>query len=81
MGRIGEVIARTWQTADKMKRFRGRLGEEKGDNDNLRVRRYIAKYTINPAIGHGMGHFVGSVEVLQDSIGSMLSLYQTYKIT
>ncbi|XP_070560375.1 urease subunit alpha-like isoform X2 [Ptychodera flava] len=63
MGRIGEVICRTWQTADKMKRFRGKLGIEKGDNDNVRVRRYIAKYTINPAIAHGMAHKIGSVEV------------------
>jgi urease subunit alpha len=54
MGRVGEVIIRTWQTADKMKRQRGRLPEETGDNDNFRVRRYIAKYTINPAIAHGM---------------------------
>ncbi|XP_014677855.1 PREDICTED: urease subunit alpha-like [Priapulus caudatus] len=63
MGRVGEVITRSWQTADKMKRFRGQLSEEKGDNDNVRVRRYVAKYTINPAIGHGMGHIIGSVEV------------------
>ena len=62
MGRIGEVVTRTWQTADKMKRFRGRLAEEMGDNDNLRVKRYIAKYTINPAVGHGMGHIIGSIE-------------------
>ncbi|XP_077998008.1 urease subunit alpha-like [Glandiceps talaboti] len=62
MGRIGEVICRTWQTADKMKKVRGRLGNEKGENDNLRVRRYIAKYTINPAVAHGMGHLIGSVE-------------------
>lgn len=62
MGRIGEVICRTWQTADKMKLFRGRLQDEKGENDNVRVRRYIAKYTVNPAIGHGMGHLIGSVE-------------------
>jgi hypothetical protein len=53
MGRVGEVIIRTWQTADKMKRQRGALPEETGDNDNLRVRRYIAKYTINPAIAQG----------------------------
>jgi urease subunit alpha len=53
MGRVGEVIIRTWQTADKMKRQRGRLPEETGDNDNVRVKRYIAKYTINPAIAHG----------------------------
>ncbi|MCC0030658.1 MAG: urease subunit alpha [Brucellaceae bacterium] len=63
MGRIGEVIIRTWQTADKMKRQRGRLPEESGDNDNYRVRRYIAKYTINPAIAHGMSKEIGSVEV------------------
>ena len=54
MGRVGEVAIRTWQTADKMKRQRGRLPEESGDNDNFRVRRYIAKYTINPAIAHGL---------------------------
>ena len=63
MGRVGEVIIRTWQTADKMKKQRGRLPDEKGDNDNLRVKRYIAKYTINPAIAHGMAAHVGSVEV------------------
>ncbi|KAI0223405.1 Urease subunit alpha [Lamellibrachia satsuma] len=63
MGRIGEVITRTWQTADKMRRFRGRLVTEKGENDNIRVKRYLAKYTINPAVGHGMGHLVGSVQV------------------
>ncbi|XP_041479746.1 urease-like isoform X2 [Lytechinus variegatus] len=63
MGRVGEVITRTWQTADKMKIFRGRLGGETGDNDNLRVKRYIAKYTVNPAIAHGMGHLIGSVQV------------------
>jgi urease subunit alpha len=62
MGRIGEVIIRTWQTAHKMKLQRGRLPEEQGDNDNLRVRRYIAKYTINPAIAHGLSAHVGSVE-------------------
>ena len=62
MGRIGEVIIRTWQTADKMKRQRGRLAEETGDNDNYRVRRYVAKYTINPAIAHGMSHEIGSIE-------------------
>ena len=54
MGRVGEVIIRTWQTADKMKRQRGRLPEETGDNDNFRAKRYVAKYTINPAIAHGM---------------------------
>lgn len=63
MGRVGEVIIRTWQTADKMKRQRGALPGETGDNDNLRVRRYIAKYTINPALCHGIADHVGSVEV------------------
>ena len=63
MGRVGEVIIRTWQTADKMKRQRGRLADESGDNDNYRVRRYVAKYTINPAIAHGMSKEIGSVEV------------------
>ena len=63
MGRIGEVIARSWQTADKMKKQRGRLPEEKGDNDNLRIKRYLSKYTINPALAHGMGHLIGSIEV------------------
>lgn len=63
MGRVGEVAIRTWQTADKMKRQRGRLKEEKGENDNFRVRRYIAKYTINPAIAQGLSHEIGSVEV------------------
>jgi urease subunit alpha len=63
MGRVGETIIRTWQTADKMKRQRGALPGEKGDNDNLRVRRYITKYTINPAIAHGMSAHIGSVEV------------------
>jgi len=62
MGRVGEVIIRTWQTADKMKKQRGALPEESGDNDNFRVRRYIAKYTINPAIAHGMSAHIGSVE-------------------
>jgi urease subunit alpha len=62
MGRVGEVLIRTWQTADKMRRQRGRLPGESGDNDNLRVRRYIAKYTINPAIAHGMSTEIGSVE-------------------
>jgi len=62
MGRVGEVLIRTWQTADKMKKQRGRLAEETGDNDNFRVRRYIAKYTINPAIAHGIGHEIGSIE-------------------
>jgi urease subunit alpha len=63
MGRVGEVIIRTWQTAHKMKVQRGRLPEETGDNDNVRVRRYVAKYTINPAIAHGISHEIGSVEV------------------
>ncbi|WP_299552060.1 urease subunit alpha [uncultured Tateyamaria sp.] len=63
MGRVGEVLIRTWQTADKMKKQRGPLPEETGDNDNLRVRRYIAKYTINPAIAHGISHEIGSIEV------------------
>ncbi|WP_108398661.1 urease subunit alpha [Devosia submarina] len=63
MGRVGEVIIRCWQTADKMKRQRGRLPEETGDNDNFRVRRYIAKYTINPAITQGMSEHIGSIEV------------------
>jgi urease subunit alpha len=62
MGRVGEVLIRTWQTADKMKRQRGALSEETGNNDNVRVRRYIAKYTINPAIAHGMSAHIGSVE-------------------
>ncbi len=62
MGRVGEVLVRTWQTADKMKRQRGRLVEENGDNDNFRVRRYIAKYTINPAIAHGISRHIGSIE-------------------
>ncbi|MBU2327270.1 MAG: urease subunit alpha, partial [Alphaproteobacteria bacterium] len=63
MGRVGEVIIRTWQTADKMKRQRGALPSETGDNDNMRAKRYVAKYTINPAIAHGMSHEIGSVEV------------------
>src|SRR5262250_679355 len=63
MGRVGEVITRTWQTADKMKGQFGRLPEEKGDNDNFRARRYVAKYTINPAIAQGISDYVGSVEV------------------
>jgi urease subunit alpha len=63
MGRIGEVICRTWQTADKMKRQRGALTGDSAQDDNLRVRRYIAKYTINPAIAHGVASEVGSVEV------------------
>jgi len=63
MGRVGEVIIRTWQTAHKMKVQRGPLPEDSDRNDNFRARRYIAKYTINPAITHGIGHEVGSVEV------------------
>ena len=63
MGRVGEVIIRTWQTADKMKRQFGRLAEEHGDNDNFRARRYVSKYTINPAIAQGISAYVGSVEV------------------
>ena len=63
MGRVGEVIIRTWQTADKMKKQFGRLSEERGDNDNFRVRRYVAKYTINPAIAQGISAHVGSIEV------------------
>ncbi len=63
MGRVGEVLIRTWQTADKMKKQRGALPGETGDNDNLRVRRYISKYTINPAITHGISDYVGSIEV------------------
>ena len=62
MGRIGEVICRTWQTGDKMKKQRGRV-DETGDNDNVRAKRYISKYTINPAIAHGIAGTVGSVEV------------------
>ncbi len=62
MGRIGEVITRTWQTAHKMRDQRGRLPAEAGDNDNARVKRYISKYTINPAISHGMSHLIGSIE-------------------
>jgi urease subunit alpha len=63
MGRVGEVIIRTWQTAHKMRQQRGALPGEKGENDNLRARRYVAKYTINPAIAHGISHVVGSIEV------------------
>src|SRR5207245_10779998 len=62
MGRIGEVIIRTWKTADKMKRQRGPLPGETSGDDNTRVKRYIAKYTINPAIAHGLAQHVGSVE-------------------
>lgn len=63
MGRVGEVICRTWQTAHKMKVQRGSLAEDSADNDNFRAKRYIAKYTINPAITHGISHEVGSIEV------------------
>ncbi len=63
MGRVGEVIIRTWQTAHKMKQQRGSLPEDSSRNDNFRIKRYIAKYTINPAISHGLAHEVGSVEV------------------
>ena len=63
MGRVGEVVCRTWQTADKMKKQRGALEEDSSENDNNRAKRYIAKYTINPAITHGIAHEVGSIEV------------------
>ena len=63
MGRVGEVIIRTWQTAHKMKVQRGRLPAETGDNDNVRVKRYIAKYTINPAIAHGISAHIGSIAI------------------
>jgi len=63
MGRVGEVVIRTWQTADKMKSQRGTLAEDSSRNDNFRVKRYIAKYTINPAIAHGISHTVGSLEL------------------
>lgn len=63
MGRVGEVITRTWQTADKMKKQRGPLPEDTDRNDNFRIKRYLAKYTINPAITHGISDYVGSVEV------------------
>ena len=63
MGRCGEVLIRTWQTADKMKRQRGKLPEDSDRNDNFRVKRYIAKYTINPALTHGLAEHVGSLEV------------------
>jgi urease subunit alpha len=62
MGRVGEVVCRTWQTAHKMRVERGRLAGETASHDNVRIRRYVAKYTINPAIAHGIGHEVGSVE-------------------
>jgi urease subunit alpha len=63
MGRVGEVIIRTWQTADKMKRQRGPLPEDSERNDNFRAKRYLAKYTINPALTHGLAEHIGSVEV------------------
>jgi len=63
MGRVGEVIIRAWQTAHKMRFQRGQLPGEKGTADNLRIKRFISKYTINPAISHGLGHLIGSVEV------------------
>lgn len=63
MGRIGEVISRTWQTANKMKSQRGPLQPDKSDNDNFRIKRYVAKYTINPAIANGLSRYIGSVEV------------------
>jgi urease subunit alpha len=63
MGRVGEVVIRTWQTAHKMKEQRGALPEDSARNDNFRVKRYIAKYTINPALTHGVGHVVGSIAV------------------
>jgi urease subunit alpha len=62
MGRVGEVIIRTWQTADKMKRQRGRMKDEQGENDNFRAKRYVAKYTINPAVAHGVSRHIGSVQ-------------------
>jgi urease subunit alpha len=63
MGRVGEVIIRTWQTAHKMRLQRGRLAAETGDNDNVRVKRYVAKYTINPAIAHGVSAHIGSIAI------------------
>src|SRR4029450_12605074 len=63
MGRVGEVITRSWQTAHKMRQQRGQLAGERGDHANLRMKRSIPKYTINPAISHGMAHLIGSVEV------------------
>jgi len=63
MGRIGEVVTRTWQTAHKMKIQRGSLPGDPARNDNQRVKRYVSKYTINPAIAHGIAHEIGSVEV------------------
>jgi urease alpha subunit len=69
MGRIGETVLRAWQTAHRMKLQRGHLSppgpsdEDRDDDDNFRVRRYLAKYTINPALAHGMSHLIGSIEV------------------
>jgi urease subunit alpha len=63
MGRVGEVVIRTWQTADKMKRQRGPLAGENNGSENLRARRYVAKYTVNPAIAHGVSHEIGSLAV------------------
>src|SRR5213082_4235080 len=63
MGRIGEIIIRTWQTADKIKRQRGALPGDTAGDDNRRIKRYVAKYTINPAIAHGLAEHVGSLEV------------------
>src|SRR5580693_6394863 len=63
MGRVGEVILRTWQTADKMRKQFGRLAEEQGENDNFRARRFVSKYTINPAIAQGISAYVGSIEI------------------
>ena len=63
MGRVGKVATRAWQTADKMKKMTGRLKEENDDNDNLRVKRYLAKLTINPAITHGISKYVGSLQI------------------
>ena len=62
MGRVGEVIIRTWQTADKMKKQRGPLGPDTKRNDNGRAKRYVAKYTINPALAHGVAKHIGSIE-------------------
>jgi len=62
MGRVGEVITRSWQTADKMKKQRGSLPGEKNGSDNIRIKRYLSKYTINPALAHGMAHVIGSIE-------------------
>ena len=74
MGRVGEVIIRTWQTAHKMKVQRGRLPEETGDNDNMRVKRYVAKYTINPAIAHGISAHIGSIAVGTHLVGLGMDL-------